>query len=189
MKRYWFTFIEIMIAIVVFSVGILAVLQVMTKNLSLVASSQVKTSAAMLAQESLALVFSLRDANRDKWYARDCIPSQYVFVSTTPTENDFCAYHMQDLTASGDILTLWFDSHAYMAIAVQASWAVIPTSGLVFTIGSGSTQVTRYVQFTPVKEGTHTLPTDKILKVTSVVTYNQGIKTGQVQLESFIWAR
>lgn len=55
-----------MIAIFVFSVGILAVLQVMTSNVALVAHAQNRTTAAMFAQEGLALVFSLRDANKSK---------------------------------------------------------------------------------------------------------------------------
>lgn len=191
-KLSWFTFIEIIIAIFVFSVGILAVLQVMTRNLSIVAQSQTKTTAAMLAQESLALVFSLRDANRDKWFAWDCIPSQDVFVSTQPMEEDFCAYHMENLASSGDYLLIGFSPSAYMDIAVWSDTSLWSHTWSLYYVNYASgedTRYRRYVTFEPVQEQTQTLPTQNILKVTSVVEYIQWAETGQVQLESFIWAR
>lgn len=194
-KLSWFTFIEIVIAIFVFSVGILAVLQVMTKNLSLIAQSQTKTTAASFAQEWIALTFSLRDANRTKWYARDCIPSSQVFTVTQPTEEDFCQYHMQDLATSGWYLLLWFSPDQYMSIAVQQdTWStqLFSQTGEWYYVtytGTDITKYSRYIQFASVQDAGTTIPTDNLLKVTSVVHYAQGAETGQVQLESFIWAR
>lgn len=191
-KLSGFTFIEIIIAIFVFSVGILAVLQVMTRNLSIVAQSQTKTTAAMFAQESLALTFSLRDANRDKWFARDCIPAQDVFVTVQPAEEDFCQYRMQDIANSGQYLLIGFSPTAYMDIAVGWDSLLQATTGDMYYVSYSWTQQAyyrRYVAFQPVTENAQTLPTDNILKVTSVVEYIQWAETGQVQLESFIWAR
>lgn len=191
----WFTFIEIVIAIFVFSVGILAVLQVMTRNLSLIAQSQTKTTAASFAQEWIALTFSLRDANRTKWYARDCIPSSQVFVVTEPTEEDFCQYRMQDLAISGWVLLLGFSPDQYMSIAVQQdTWStqLFSQTGEWYYIaytGTAATKYSRYISFEPVYDANMLVPTDNLLKVTSVVQYAQGAETGQVQLESFIWAR
>lgn len=191
----WFTFIEIVIAIFVFSVGILAVLQVMTRNLSLIAQSQTKTTAASFAQEGIALTFSLRDANRTKWYARDCIPSSQVFTVTEPSEEDFCQYRMQELATSGWYLLLWFSPTQYMSINVvqnsndsqlfsqTGEWYYVAYSG------TDTTKYSRYIQFTPVQDAGTPIPTDNVLKVTSVVHYAQGAETGHVQLESFIWAR
>ena len=59
-----FTFIEIMIVILVFSIGILTVLRTMTQNLALVAQAQTKITASMLAKESIDLVFHIRDTNK-----------------------------------------------------------------------------------------------------------------------------
>ncbi len=194
-KLSWFTFIEIVIAIFVFSVGILAVLQVMTKNLSLIAQSQTKTTAASFAQEGIALTFSLRDANRTKWYARDCIPSSQVFVVTEPTEEDFCEHRMQDLATSGWYLLLWFSPTQYMSIAVvqnSGDSQLFSQTGEWYYVaysGTDTTKYSRYIQFAPVQDAGTTIPTDNVLKVTSVVHYAQGAETGQVQLESFIWAR
>lgn len=194
-KLSWFTFIEIVIAIFVFSVGILAVLQVMTKNLSLVAQSQTKTTAASFAQEWIALTFSLRDANRTKGYARDCIPSSQVFTVAQPTEQDFCEYRMQDLATSWWQLLLWFSPDQYMSIAVaQNTWdtQLFSQTGEWYYVaytGTTATKYARYISFEPIYDANMSVPTDNLLKVTSVVTYAQGAETGQVQLESFIWAR
>jgi len=194
-KLHWFTFIEIIIAIFVFSVGILAVLQVMTKNLSLIAQSQTKTTAASFAQEGIALTFSLRDANRTKWYARDCIPSSQVFTVIEPTEEDFCQYRMQDLAMSWWQLLLWFSPDQYMSIAViQNTWStqLFSQTGEWYYVaysGTNATKYSRHITFEPIYEANILIPTDNLLKVTSLVTYAQGAQTGQVQLESFIWAR
>jgi prepilin-type N-terminal cleavage/methylation domain-containing protein len=191
----WFTFIEIVIAIFVFSVGILAVLQVMTRNLSLIAQSQTKTTAASFAQEWIALTFSLRDANRTKWYARDCIPSSQVFVVTQPTEEDFCQYRMQDLATSGWYLLLWFSPDQYMSIDVITTtwntqlWSQTGEWYYVAYTGTTPTKYSRHIVFEPVYDAGIAIPTDNLLKVTSIVHYAQGAETGQVQLESFIWAR
>jgi len=194
-KLSWFTFIEIVIAIFVFSVGILAVLQVMTRNLSLIAQSQTKTTAASFAQEGIALTFSLRDANRTKWYARDCIPSSQVFTVIEPSEEDFCQYRMQELATSGWYLLLWFSPTQYMSINVvqnSGDSQLFSQTGEWYYVaysGTDATKYSRYIQFAPVQDAGTTIPTDNILKVTSVVHYAQGAETGQVQLESFIWAR
>ncbi|NOZ43585.1 MAG: prepilin-type N-terminal cleavage/methylation domain-containing protein [bacterium] len=46
-----FTFIEVMIAIAVFSIGIIVVLQMIIKNLNTVDSIRLKNTATILAQE------------------------------------------------------------------------------------------------------------------------------------------
>ena len=172
--------------------GILAVLQVMTSNLSLVAQSQTKTTAAMLAQEGIALTFSLRDANRTKGYARDCIPSSQVFVVQEPSEEDFCQYRMQDLATGGQYLLLGFDPEQYMSIAVQNPTSdtklYIHTGDIYYlsTAGTHASKYKRYIRFDPVLDQNAVLPVDKLLKVTSVVEYGQAAQTGEVKIESFI---
>jgi prepilin-type N-terminal cleavage/methylation domain-containing protein len=51
MYRKGFTLIEIMIAIMVFAIGILTVLRVMTQNTVLLAHSKDKIQASLLARE------------------------------------------------------------------------------------------------------------------------------------------
>lgn len=194
MKQYpWFTFIEIAIAIFVFSVGILSVLQVMTSNLSMVAQSQTKTTAAMLAQEGIALTFSLRDANRAKWYAWDCIPSSQVFTVQVPVEDDFCEHRMQELATNGSYLLLGFDPEYYMSILVGSAidttlYIHTGDSYYLSTSGTQPSKYKRHIRFEPILDQGQTVPVDKLLKVTSTVQYQQGADTGMVQLESFIWA-
>ncbi|MEI7562880.1 MAG: prepilin-type N-terminal cleavage/methylation domain-containing protein [bacterium] len=52
MKRYRaFTFIEMMIALTVFSIGVLAVMRLITQNLSTMDTTETTTMASFLAQE------------------------------------------------------------------------------------------------------------------------------------------
>jgi len=192
-KLSWFTFIEIAIAIFVFSVGILVVLQVMTSNLSMVAQSQTKTTAAMLAQEGIALTFSLRDANRAKWYGRDCIPAADVFTKTSPTEETFCQHRMRDLVWTNNYLLLWFSPDSYMSIQIgqSAGGLFIHTGDYYYLSYSWSVPsiYNRYIRFDAVLDQWQQVSSDHLLKVTSVVTYQQWARSWEVQLESFIWAR
>jgi prepilin-type N-terminal cleavage/methylation domain-containing protein len=50
-KKYAFTFIEVMIAIVIFSVGILAVLSLVTNNLKSMDRNNLRLQATLLAKE------------------------------------------------------------------------------------------------------------------------------------------
>jgi len=61
-----FTFIEIMIAIVIFSVWILAVLNLVTNNLKSMDQNDLKLQATLLAKEWIELVYNLRDSNLKK---------------------------------------------------------------------------------------------------------------------------
>jgi prepilin-type N-terminal cleavage/methylation domain-containing protein len=50
-KKTAFTFIEVMVAIVVFSIGILAVLKLVTNNLETMDKNNVRVQATLLAKE------------------------------------------------------------------------------------------------------------------------------------------
>ena len=50
-KRSGFTFIEVMIAIIVFAIGVLAVLRLITQNLVTLDITQSRTTATFLAKE------------------------------------------------------------------------------------------------------------------------------------------
>jgi type II secretory pathway pseudopilin PulG len=68
------TLIEVLITIVVFSVGILTILSIITNSLSLGSRSRNRTTATMLAKEWLEMMYNIRDTNLDKAQNRWCIP-------------------------------------------------------------------------------------------------------------------
>ena len=65
-KKQAFTFIEVIIAIVVFAIGILAVLSLLTNNLKFMDRNNLRLQATLLAKEWIELVYNLRDANIEK---------------------------------------------------------------------------------------------------------------------------
>lgn len=62
--RFGFTFIEVLMVIAVFSIGVLAVLKMITYNIAAADTIRLKTTASFLAKESMSLVFNMRDSNR-----------------------------------------------------------------------------------------------------------------------------
>lgn len=86
MKRYWFTFIEILIAIIVFSIWIFAVLGLVTSNLRWVERNDLRLQGTLLAKEWLELVYNLRDSNLERELPRNCILSSMVLLSGLNSE-------------------------------------------------------------------------------------------------------
>ena len=62
-----FTLIELIIAIIIFWVGLLAILVVLNKNVTLAKNLELKTQATLLAKEGIELVYNLRDSNNIKY--------------------------------------------------------------------------------------------------------------------------
>lgn len=198
-SKKWFTFIEITLAILVFSIGILAVLSVMTNNLSLVKYAQLKTQGSLLAQEWLSLVFNMRDANRDLGISWDCIRRNSVFTSDTVTDDDICADRFQTLAWSWLLMLVWFAQTGYYYVdlvdsdtsfdtlfdntnLIYSSWSVFP---YVYD-GSEDSFFARYILFTGVYDSGTMLPLDTILRVQSHVLYRIWDRTWDIVLESFI---
>lgn len=82
-KKLAFTFIEVIIAITVFAIGVLAVLRLITQNLAMLDLTQMRTTATFLAKEGIELVYNMRDSNLQKSLPWDCI------LDTTLTGDDF----------------------------------------------------------------------------------------------------
>ena len=75
-----FTLIEIIIAIVIFSVWILSVLRLVTSNLSLMDKNNLRTQATLLAKEGIELVYNLRDANIKKELSWNCLMKDEMYT-------------------------------------------------------------------------------------------------------------
>lgn len=65
-RKSAFTFIEMLVAITVFAIGVLAVLRLVTQNLATLDITQTRTTATLLAKEGIELVYNMRDANLEK---------------------------------------------------------------------------------------------------------------------------
>ena len=63
-----FTLIETMIAIMVFSIGVLAVLRVLAWDLSLMDHTDMKLQSTVFWKEGLELLYNVRDSNFEKSY-------------------------------------------------------------------------------------------------------------------------
>ena len=79
-KKSAFTFIEVMIAIVIFSVGILTVMRLITDNLETMDQNNLKIQATLLAKEGIELVYNMRDANLKKELSWNCLMNQDMYL-------------------------------------------------------------------------------------------------------------
>ena len=211
-KKLAFTLIEMLIAITVFAIGVLAVLRILTWNLSIMDHTNMKLQSTVLAKEWLELVYNLRDSNLEKKLPWNCVLDQDIYSklqSELNLENyQICAgyfgsgnfdkilqlsfdkdkYYYQNLTGSTDIfIGLFEDNKLCLFTWNDMSW---------FAYCSGNagepTFFARYLSFTWVDLSGYDgnlqlLPTDKILKVESHVLYKKWHKTGDIVFESFIW--
>lgn len=188
-KKSGFTFIEVMIVIAVFSIGVLAVLKMVIANMSAMDSINTRTTATFLAKEGIALVYSLRDSNRLAGLPRDCVANQnYDENHSTEVCSDYLIsgnnniwkvglgknWSLFESTTTGDsrlYINSWSDWLEYYD----------------YDIDGKETVFSRYILFTGVIENDNVLPKDRIVKVESHVLYNKWNTVGDVVLESFIW--
>lgn len=196
--RRWFTLIEILLAIFVFSIGILAVLSLVTQNLRTMHGADVHRSAAFLAQESLSLLSHIRDSNVANGVGRDCIPDANIFYTTDVEESDVCQYTLSDLIDDQKILLLWATTWSAIDIRVVdatdnfdtlfADTRLRTLSGSdVLHYGNGGASVfARYLTVTGASLSGQIIPWNVLLKINSVVLFKQGDKTGQVMLETLL---
>lgn len=211
-KKNGFTLIEVIIAITVFSIGVLTVLNLIVYNLSTIDKVQTKITATILAKEWLELAYNIRDTNIQKWFARDCLlkPMADINVAEVGADTeDVCISHF----ASGDeneVYQFGFSTEQYYFYdsTTSESWAfdelfeknrLYYYTGEVggqtmFWYGYGQNEWTwtevpyaRYITFEAVKDGLqNVLPQDKILKVESHVLYRKWSYRWDMVLESFM---
>ncbi len=79
-KKSAFTFIEVMIAIVIFSVGILTIMRLITDNLETMDKNNIKIQATLLAKEGIELVYNMRDANLKKELSWNCLMNDDMYL-------------------------------------------------------------------------------------------------------------
>lgn len=120
-KKLAFTLIEILIAISVFAIGILAVLRVLTGNLSTLDTANIKLQATVLAKEWIELLYNVRDSNLEKNLSWDCVMKNDVYGWTFDKLNNYLwdLDNPEDRICdwkfwTGKILKLSFDKNNYL---------------------------------------------------------------------------
>ena len=120
-KRLAFTLIEILIAISVFAIGILAVLRVLTGNLSTLDTANIKLQATVLAKEWIELLYNVRDSNLEKNLSWDCVMKNDGYGWTSDKLNNYLwdLENPEDRICdwkfwTGKILKLSFDKNNYL---------------------------------------------------------------------------
>ena len=201
MKKFWITLVEVLIAIIVFGVGILAILNVIISNIWLVDMVKSKTIWTFLASEGIELIYSLRDSNINRGVRWDCL-----FLNSNTYE---CDNYMKDVdylqialnwTWGKTITFSGFDSVYF--VKPTNSWfndnVLYYHTGTIFWLSwwyysydsnwGIKTKFARYLHFTWAyfAPGPSVWDKDKILKVESVVIWKNWRKENKIVLESFI---
>lgn len=196
MKRKAFTLIEILVIVFIFWVGILAVLQLLTRSLGYFDAITMKTKATLLAKEGIEIAYGFRDSNIEQGYPWNFLSfdensqketylwSEWKTVfkvwfkggetyrdfepseKKETFEENFKAFYLELYTG---------DSENTLAYYHHTPQNELPSKGFA-----------RILEFSPIKEWEAELDPNKILKITSRVLYKRGSSTGEVVLESFI---
>lgn len=87
MKKNWFTFLEILIAILVFSIWIFAVLSLVTNNLRWVERNDLRLQGTLFAKEWLELAYNLRDSNLERDLPWNCILSPTILSNSYSSDD------------------------------------------------------------------------------------------------------
>lgn len=197
MKSKWFTLIEIIIVIAVFSIWIMAVFYLVTNNLERLDETKTRNLATFLAKEWIELTFNIRDANLIKELERDCVFTEKYINSIPP---NFCDWYFASWL-QWKYIQISFNPNEYSKLIWTGlntfennrlyyhSWNIEWNNIFWYDHNSNNWEKTifsRYIVFTWVKENWNILPTDKILKIESHVLFSKWSKTWEVILESFI---
>lgn len=195
MRQKGFTMIEILVVIVVFGVGILAILTMLTNSIGYFDTVNMQTRATMLAKEALDLAYSHRDSNLEQGY-----PRNYVGYDETNNKEIVRApwevwevyklgfskegYYLLEKSEKKSDFSSNFDA---FRVVLEKGDRKLPSYYRYFEEKDASTDVSkgfaRRIEFSKVK---WEFPENKLLKISSHALYQRGSTTGEVVLEGFI---
>lgn len=210
-KLKWFTFIEILVVIWVFSIWVFAVVRLLISNIVNVDAIKTRNSAVFLAKEWMDIVYNIKDSNIAKGLKRDCVLRDSVNLNASLIWNvdDVCKYFFSSGINDNKVFQVWFDPEGYFFVQSMDDWTFdenLQKSKLYYYSGqigwrqlsryaysgltyhSTDTKFSRYIKIKPILEEWKVLPMEKIVKIESHVLYKNWTKTGDIVLESFISA-
>lgn len=206
-----FTLIETLIVIIIFSVGILAVLHWLTQTLRNKDYADIQIKSAFFAREWIELIFNLRDANYHKELPWNCIFDKNKFKSDKEyeeNENPFCKWYFW--SGDNNILKIWmWSGNEYIHIETGSldddfdknfsgyqiyfhSWdALNDSTGYLYNHDANKWDWTRFARYLlitwVVDENGIAVDRDKLLKIESHVLYKKWYLTGEKVMETFMW--
>ena len=203
MRKKAFTLIEILIVIVIFWVGILAILSIMANSVKNFDTINMQTRATLLAKEGIDLAFHHRDSNLEQgypwdYYARtgnnDWGKEEFLWKDWNTTfkiglsvNKDQNPYYLLEKIKIWEYTADTFDEY-FKTFALKLTKPELTKNITLYTY-KATTETpnkgyARRIEFVP--------PTIKnlgLLKVSSHVIYKRWSFTGEVVLESLLWPR
>lgn len=201
MRQKGFTMIEILVVIVVFGVGILAILTMLTNSIGYFDTVNMQTRATMLAKEALDLAYSHRDSNLEQGYPRNYVgydETNNKEIVRTPLEVYKLGfskegYYLLEKSEKRSDFSSNFDA---FRVVLEKGDGKLPSYYRYLEEKDASTDVSkgfaRRVEFSTVKWGEFStvewgvFSPNKLLKISSHALYQRGATTGEVVLEGFI---
>ena len=206
-----FTLIETLIVIIIFSVGILAVLHWLTQTLRNKDYADIQIKSSFFAREWIELIFNLRDANYHKELPWNCIFDKNEFISDKEyeeNENPFCKWYFW--SGDNNILKIWiWNGSEYIRIETGSldddfdknfsgyqiyfhTWNALNNSaGYLYNHNEDKWDWTRFARYLlitwVVDEDGNAVDRDKLLKIESHVLYKKWYLTGEKVMETFMW--
>ena len=205
MRKKAFTLIEILIVIVIFWVGILAILSIMANSVKNFDTINMQTRATLLAKEGIDLAFHHRDSNLEQGYPRDYYTrtgnndwgnEEFLWTGWNTTfkiglsvDGNKNPYYLLEKTGIWEYTADTFDKY-FRTFALELT-KPDPTKKITLTpyTYKATTETpnkgyARRNEIAPL-----TIKNLKLLKVSSHVIYKRWSFTGEVVLESFLWPR
>lgn len=195
MKKNAFTLVEVLIVIVIFGSGILAILKILTHSIWYFDTINMQTRATLLAKEAMEIIFNHRDSNLVQGYPRNYLnydekekkeiylsPNQSYKVSIGNSENYLT---IEPTTPTNNSFEEKFKTFAL--VHDEQSFPIYRYAENDQKNSDSSKGFARWIQISPVlNEKGNELPHNKILKVSAHTLYQRGSTTGEVILESFL---
>ena len=198
-KKSGITLVEVIIAIVIFGVGILSILKILGNNILIIQHTKLKTQATMLAKEGIEIMYNLRDSNVDRSFERNCIklvPTQvwvtipwWDGVQETIQASSYDCAPWAYIQWSKSYL-VWYDQNAHYQIMEQEQndGRLYYNSNAILThqVSEKPSPFRRIINIIPIATDMNYSSGDLIYQVTSTVSYKSNSSSGHVSLQSFI---
>lgn len=194
----WVTLVEVILALIVFGIGILTILRLLTENSWWIYDIKSKDTSVLLAKEAIEIAYHMRDSNKEKDMFWNCAQvdtgavnscASYFYEGGSGTHylatwDIDGTYVLSGTVSTGQASTLLY---LHQGDILDASGNVLVTGGSWYNhdpVGWSPTIYSRYLRFAPMSW--YANDSGLILQVESHVTYTKWGRERKVILESLI---